>query len=561
MKKSILFFLFLLNQILFSQVKLDDSEKYRQIGLVWGLIKYHHPEVSYGKFDWDNELLTFYKNSINIDTQTELNLYLLEEIYKINKNSIFENKKTKIEPSKIFIKNEDYSWINEKIFGEKLFEELLKIKENTNIGEYYAKVSSLTIMVSFDNGKGYKNFKYQDKFHRLLFLFSFWNMNQYWNVNKYLMDKNWLSIIDAEVANFADANSKMKFEIAKEKLISKLNDSHSFRFSKIILDSLYKYYPVFTVKILNDSMVVNYIKNKELAMKNNIELGDVIVKINNQKINNYIQSNFASLFSYSNETYLKKWLGHSIILSNNIDSINVDIIKKNGGKTNTNIKLFSDFDTSNFESINKRKREKWTFISPEIGYLSLEEVDKNEIKEAFNKFNNTKGIIIDLRNYPEKINNSDISKYILSEKKTFIKVLMPIKSAPSISEYDADAPLDFVSNPFKTGKKSNTFYKGKIILLVDRNTISKAEFIGMSIQQSENCLTIGEQTAGTPMNVVTYTLSDNTTINFTGIQTFYPNGDCVQRNGLHIDYKIEENAKNYDSDLYIKTAIKLIENN
>lgn len=559
MKKYILFLLIFCSQIVYSQTKLSEIEKYEQIGLVWGLIKYHHPNVSNGKFDWDKELLTFFENSLTIETQSELNFFLLDIIKKINSNAVFEVKKVKIDSSKLFKKNEDYKWIDNKIFGNDLAIELIKIKENGNIGNYYANVSNLTKMVSFENEKGFINFSFKNKYHRLLMLFNFWNMTQYWNVNKYLTNENWLTILNVEIKSFLDANSLTKFEIAKEKLISRLNDSHSFRFSTIVSDSLYKNYPVFTVKILNDSMVVNYIRNKGLAKKDNIELGDVIIKIKNQKISNYIEKNFSSIFSYSNENYLKKWLGHSVILSDNKDSINVDVITKNGKVLNKYIKLYSNFDTTDFESINKRKKEKSTFITPEIGYISLDEINKNEIKEAFKNFNYTKGIILDLRNYPKNITNKDICRYILSEKKEFIKVLMPINSLPSLAEYDADAPLEFINDPFKIGKNNDDIYNGKLILLVDRNTVSKAEFIGMSIQQSNKCLTIGEQTAGAPMNVVSYILSDKTSLNFTGIQAFYPDGTCVQRNGLRIDYNIEETSINFDPDAYIKKAIKLIE--
>jgi len=97
-------------------------------------------------------------------------------------------------------------------------------------------------------------------------------------------------------------------------------------------------------------------------------------------------------------------------------------------------------------------------------------------------------------------------------------------------------------------------------LLVDSKTQSKAEYIGMAIQSAPNCITIGEQTAGSVMNVVEFTMSDFTKIYFTGFGAFYPDGTEVQRKGLKIDFQVRLNAKNIDFDLYIKKATNLIEN-
>ena len=87
-----------------------------------------------------------------------------------------------------------------------------------------------------------------------------------------------------------------------------------------------------------------------------------------------------------------------------------------------------------------------------------------------------------------------------------------------------------------------------------------AEYYGMAIQQSPNCITIGEQTMGSVMNITSAMLPDKQEFYFTGTGAFYPNGECVQRKGLHIDYYIKESAANYNSELYIENAVKIIEN-
>ena len=555
MKKFILITISFVSFALHSQTKLSEVQKDKQIGLVWGLMKYHHPEVSKGKYIWDGVFLELMASGEKIETQEKINIFLLDFVRKYNtKKTTF--KERKLDNSKLFLKNQDYDWIDSELFGVELTDELNKLRVNGNIGSYYAKVSKLTRMVSFENEKGIKNFDLKNKHHRLLTLFSYWNAMQYWNLNKYLTDEKWFDVLDDGIENFSNSNSQVTYEMAKLKIVSKLNDSHAMRFSNVVRDSLFKFSASFDVKILNDSLVVNALVNKKLSLENGIENGDVIIKIKNQKISSYINTNLSGLLSASNINDLYKGLSYNLILSNNVDSINVDIVKKNGEVINKYVKLYEKFDIE-YETIDIQYREKYCFIKPDIGFINTGRIAKNDLKEAFKTFANTKGLIIDLRNNPRDY--FDITKYLLSEKKEFIKVTLPIKSYPSTGEYNASAPLNFISNPFKTGSNSNKYYKGKVILLVDRNTASKLEYIGMSIQQSPNCVTIGEQTGGAPTNITYYTLPDSSEQTFTGYGGFYPNGESVQRDGLKIDYKIIENALNYDPNRYINEAVKIIE--
>lgn len=554
--KKIFFCLLLLSSLhLFSQTKLSEVQKYKQIGLVWGLLKYHHPEVSKGDYNWDLEFINLFDKASEIENQEELNVLLVGFISRFETNKL---KTKKIDSGKLFLKNLDYDWIDSKIFGEKLTKNLVEIKENGNINNYYASTDKLAKMISFKNEKGFKDFDYSLKSHRILLLYSFWNAVQYWDVNKYLMDDKWSNCLDSMTEAFINCKTNLEFDLAKSKLICKLNDSHSFYLTKTILNSEFKFKPTFAGKVINDSVVVNTIYNKLLAMKDGIELGDVIVKIENKNVLVYLNEKLGNLFPASNINQLKKW-GTYWLFNNSIDSLNVGIISKKGVKKNSYLHLYQKLDFLDYESLEITKKDKWDFITPTIAYINLAEITQKEMRSAFEQISNTKGLILDLRNYPKNIINEDLAEFLYPQKKEFLKVLFPIESSPSYGEYDGESPLKLIMNPFKAGGKNPDYYKGKVILLVNKTTQSKAEFIGMTIQQSPNCVTIGEQTAGSVMNVVSYMMPDKTEVNFTGLGAFYPNGKGVQRNGLHIDYYVKESAKNYDPESYIKEAIKMIE--
>jgi carboxyl-terminal processing protease len=553
MKKTFFILLLLSSLQLFSQTKLSEIQKYKQIGLVWGLLKYHHPEISKGKYNWDLEFVKLADKLASIENQEEMNDLLFDFISRFGTDKL---KAKKINSEKMFLKNVDYDWINTAIFGEKLTKTLEEIKENSNINNYYVSTGNLNKILSFENEKGFKDFDHTVKSHRLLLLYSFWNAIQYWNVNKYLMDTKWSDNLDSMTEIFINSKTELEFEIGKSKLITKLNDSHSY-YAPNIFSALFKYKPVFAVKNINDSLLISAVKNKTLAKKDDIELGDVIVKINNKSISSYLNEKVAPIISVSNSTFLRRWSGW--LFNNNKDSINVDVIKKNGNKINKYVHFYDNLKTEEPVYLTTPKKDKWLFIKPSIAYINLDEITSKELKVIYNQISNTEGLILDLRNYPKNIRNNDIAKYLYPKRKEFIKILAPIENNPSYDEYDGEAPLKIVMDPFKEGGNNPDYYKGKVILLVNKTTQSKAEWIGMAIQQSPNCVTIGEQTAGSVMNIVEYIMPDKTKVNFTGQGAFYPNGEGVQRKGLRIDHYIKESATNYDPELYIKEAVRLIE--
>lgn len=537
-----------------SQVEISTETKFKQAGLVWGLLKYHHPEISTGRYDWDSQLISLFDELEGIKTQEEMNILLLKFISQFKTDKL-EKKGNKTD--KLFLKNIDYEWIDKEIFGTELTSALEKIKENKKIKNYYASTNALGKILSFKNEKGFKDFNYKLRNHRLLLLYNFWNAVQYWNVNKYLMDERWFNCLDSMTKEFLNCKTNLEFELIKSKLIAKLNDSHAYYLSTTILDSLYKYRPAFSVKAINDSLLISAIYNRKLAEKDGIELGDIIVKIDGNDISSCFSKNLAPILSASNSSFLSKFSQR--LLFKETDRVNVDLVRKDGARLSSTVQLYSKFDNDEPIYINTEKLPIWTFIKPNIGYVNLAEITKKELKNAFKELENTKGLIIDLRNYPKNISEEALGECLYPDRKKFIKVLFPVENMPSLAEYDGDAPLKLVSDPFKSGNNNSDYYKGKIVLLVNKTTISRAEYLGMIIQQAPNCTTIGEQTAGAVMNVVNYVLSDKTEINFTSMGAFYPNDQAVQRQGLHIDYYINESAKNYDPEAYLKYAIKIVE--
>lgn len=527
---------------------ISGTEKYKQFGLVWGLLKYHHSEVSKGNYNWDEIFVENIDKLEGVQTQINLDAFLLNFVLSVKESKI----KTETNKDNLFTENFDYNWIEQYSGNKELYPKLKQLENNTSIGNYYTSKSGIP---TFENEKGFKAFDHKIKSHRLLELFSFWNVIQYHYVNKYLMDKNWFGQLDHFIDSFVNCNSQLEYELAKTNLITSLNDSHSFYSSKTVIDSLFKFKPPFAIINVNDTLVVKGIYNK-LGEKDDLKLGDLIVEINDLDIKSFQKQKIGSMFSSSNDTFFKKWTRW--LMCNTEDSIKVKIKRKDSVTTKYIhlYKTFSKDETHSDLTFFSYKKE-WQLIDDNIGYINLKTISKEDIKKAFEEFSNTNGIIIDLRNYPRNIRESDITQHTYPDRKEFIKVLSPLGNRPSLANFDKPS-ISVIIDPFKSGGKNSKYYNKKIILLVNHTTQSMAEYIGMAIQASPTCVTVGETTSGVPMNIAVFKLPDGTEFRFTVLGAFYPDGTGAQRKGLKIDHYVNETTSNFTEDQYILKGIELI---
>ena len=110
MKKIIFLLILLITQFGFSQNKLSEVEKLAATCKVWGFLKYYHPEVASGKFDWRQQLFDVLPKIEKAESKEEYSLVIENWI-----NSLGEVKKStpkKIHDTIVFFdKNFDLSWM------------------------------------------------------------------------------------------------------------------------------------------------------------------------------------------------------------------------------------------------------------------------------------------------------------------------------------------------------------------------------------------------------------------------------------------------------------------
>lgn len=148
------------------------------LGKIWGFLKYHHPFIAQGNYNWDFELFKIMPsilNCANTNVRDEILLNWIDSFGKIEQcvqcpQSV--KKDFKVKP--------DFNWISYKRMSQQLVEKLLFIHQNRNQTKHYYIAQNMTGNPVFTNEATYSTMILPDVGYRLLSLFRFWNMIEYY---------------------------------------------------------------------------------------------------------------------------------------------------------------------------------------------------------------------------------------------------------------------------------------------------------------------------------------------------------------------------------------------
>ena len=517
MKKSLLVLIFSIFSLstISAQEKLSETERLVSLAKIYGFLKYYHPEVAKGTYNWDEELLKQLPEVLKATDKESLSAVYTKWIDSLGKVPICKKCDSK---EQYFEKNFDLSWIEDgTVFNNEVAYKLKYIENNRNQKKnYYVDIAPVG-NIKVTNEPDYKGFDYPTEEYRLLGLFKYWNIIEYFFPYKHLTDQKWDLVLEEMIPKFQNTLNKSDYQLAISELIAKLDDSHAYvRFTT----PKRKYLPIKISNIDNKPVVSGYY-NDSLAKINNLMLGDVILKINGLEVATEAEK-ILKYFSGSNSNAKIRDAYFNMLMGTD-DMVTLSI-SRNGQDENINVKRYDFADFSN--DVN-RDTETTNEISTEIGYINMAYVRKGDVEEIFKNFKNKKSIIIDLRNYPAYI-FYPMTAYLNSEKRKFVKVYKPNTKYPG--------KYHFRNYRTKGSKKA---FKGKIVLIVSEESISRSEFTAMAFQTADNVTTVGNQTEGADGDVVGFDYLGGFRTAISGNGILYPDGSQTQRKGIKIDVVVK----------------------
>jgi C-terminal processing protease CtpA/Prc len=555
MKKA-LFILFIFSITLNScgQTNSVYNDKLATTAKIWGFLKYYHPEVGKGKFNWDDQLFQILPKIAEAKNKQELSNIYLKWINSLGEIEICK-KCTSKENKDYFGKNFDLTWIKDStLFSNELISKLAFIEKNRFQGNHHYVSSFYGVgNVKIQNEPEYQNFSWENEQLRLLSLFRYWNYIEYFFPYKYQMDKDWDVVLNESIPNFLKPTSETDYHLAMLKLIVNINDSHGYFSSNFIDDYFGPNWIPAKFQIIDGKAIVTGFYDERLAKENDLQIGDILLKVDGKEIETILTKN--NKYIIGSNTSVKLRNANGKIFNGSTNSVKITFGRNN--KVQEKIINRYPFYQLNFKihfqyTYEDPIQEKYKILADNIGYVDMGKIEVDDVPIVMDSLINTKAIIFDIRNYPKGTMYSIIN-YIKSKKSTFYKVTYP----------DLSYPGKFIwREGYQCGNPEELIYKGKVVLLVNEKTQSHAEFTAMCLQTGDNVITIGSQTSGADGNVSQIEMVGGYKTALSGIGIFYPDKTETQRKGVKIDIEIKPTIQGIISgkDELLERAIEYINN-
>lgn len=516
---------------------------------VWGVVKYYHPMVIAGDINWDYELFRVMPSILEEDADVNSILYRwvssfnkgvniedMQQHYQIPEDSI------QLRPSTDWCRDENY-------LGKDLSNELsslldIRILDRKNA---YVSFKDDSPYQFFENENPYPNMKFDDTGYRLLGLFRYWNIIEYYYPYKEIMGEDWNQVLLEFIPEFINGSDYESYLMTIAELTTRIHDSHVMLLDKSrnYISKRFGIYriPVTFVKI-GDQIVVN-----KVFSSCGLELGDIILKVGNKDINEILEER-RKYISQSREDTGR--LIYDDLLR--LHEKNTDVTVLRDGKILVvNVK-------GSQKDINYRVETKSQEMeNGEIYYINVGFLKKGDIDKIMKRYWNTKGLILDLRNYPSTPIVYELAEYLIPTQKEFMRVSIPNRAVPG--EF-------FYSIPFVSGKpkkenneiSNDDIYKGRLVIIIDERTMSQGETTAMSLRNAPNSVVLGRPSAGANGDYRDFCLPGNLMTRISGLGVFYPNKETIQIVGVQPDVYVEPTIEGIKEgrDEYIEKAIEII---
>lgn len=506
---------------------------------VWGFIKYHHTRVVKGSLNWDYELFRVMPDIIEAKDRNEVNEILYNWI-----NELGEIKEVTYPDNNDIMLEADIDWIkSDKYVNKKLSDLLVKISKTyiSKRDNAYVNFKEGSIYAMFDNEEIYSDMKFDDDGFKILSLFRYWNVIQYYYPYRTVMDEDWNSILNEFIPKFIECDDELSYKLTVSELTTKINDSHAWVTDKNgTLNNYFgdKMAPI-KFDLIEDKIVVTDIV-EEYKNNANIQKGDVILKINEKDIFEVIKEK-SKYISFSNNKAIVNGLEYYLFRTSE-DSLLLTL-EREGIIVKENIKCYNN--------ISAPEKESHKILEGNIGYMDVSALGEGEINEIIDKFKNTEGMIVDLREYPSDVILYSLGNYLVPESVTFAKLSIANRAVPGqfILNYDAEV-----------GNGNPNYYKGEVIIIINEATQSQGEFTAMAFRNAPKATVIGNNSIGADGDVAIFNLPGGIQTSITGLGVYNPDKSETQRVGVKPDIYVKPtiNGIREGKDELIEKAIELI---
>lgn len=492
------------------------------LGRVWGFLKYHHPRVAAGELNWDDELFRVLPAVLAAGGAEERNRILSAWIDSLGVPTTCDPCAAPPDPRRVHLWP-SLAWLSDTVMlGPRLSRQLLAINENRFGGDaqFYISHSPNVGVPSFENEAPYDRLRPPDVGFRILALFRYWNIIEYWFPYRDLIDDDWPSVLREFLPRMVAADDWDAYRLELLALIARIRDTHAG------LSGAYDvlpprgacFWPVDVRFVEGRAMVV--------ALRDSVpglEVGDVVTRIDGAAVDSLVAA-WSPYYAASNEAALL----HNVarMLPRGPCGTSTMTIERAGQMQDVAVPRFRSAGRLN--APHDRPGEPFQLLSPDVAYLKLSGVKVADIPKYIARAAGTRGMIIDIRNYPAEFVVFALGGRLVDRRTEFARA----------TRGDAANPGTFTFSDPIALLPVEPRYEGQVAILVDESSMSQSEYTAMALRAGPRAVVVGSTTAGADGNVSMIPLPGGLVTAISGVGVFYADGTPTQRVGIVPDIEV-----------------------
>jgi C-terminal processing protease CtpA/Prc len=361
---------------------------------------------------------------------------------------------------------------------------------------------------------------------QLLALYRYWNIIQYWFPDRDIIGERWDGALADTLPKFALARDATAFQSEVLKLIARVNDTHAgLSANRSVKPPLGACQLPVVTRFVGDRAVVAGYAGDEAGKASGMKAGDVLTDLDGKSVSALVKE-WWPYYSASNDPTRLRDMGRNLTrgecgpvtvrIQRGGESIELKTVRVTAPAPMPG--LTHDLSGDTFQR-----------LSPEIGYLKLSSVKVADVKKYIDSAAGTKGLIIDIRNYPSEFVVFALGALLVDHPTEFVRFTNGDLSNPGAFRWTPPISLD----------PAPIHYPGKIVILVDEVSQSQAEYTTMAFRTAPGAKVIGSTTAGADGNVSPIPLPFGFSSRLSGIGVFYPDKRPTQRVGILSDIEVK----------------------
>ena len=499
-----------------TSVQIDNLTR---LGRVWGFLKYHHPAITSGKRHWDYDLFRVLPAVLKAENGATANAVMADWAGRLG--PIERCKTCATLPGDNLLIRPPVDWIHDEAYCGKALSLLLSevYQNRPKNDQFYISTAPQIGNPVFENELPYP--KMTDAGFRLLGLYRFWNIVEYWFPYRDVSGEDWDQVLTEFVPRVTLAGTPQNQSLEMIALIGRAHDSHANLWGGTgrMRPSPGNCTLPFELRFIGSQAVVAKVSQAETLFRR----GDLVEALDGKPVTGLI-AEWWPYFPGSNDA--ARLRDFAADLTRGPCGEAAVRISRDG----ESLELKAAYAKADMRPVlHDLPGETFRLLSPDVAYLKLSSVKIAECAHYVEMAAGTKGLVIDIRNYPGEFVVYSLGQLLIDKPTEFVM----------FSSVDLDNPGAIYLWPNAISITPRTpHYAGKVVILVDEISQSQAEYTTMAFRASPNATVVGSTTAGADGNVSAFKLPGGSRTSISGLGIFYPGKRPTQRIGILPDFTV-----------------------